>query len=339
MKLGEVINGYQILTEPQGGAQGQWAIGMKFGVPYFIKMFLQPKYPKVDGPGSPVVVERKRHECTAFEQRNLLLNEAIERRQPGGGNLVVTREIFRSGSTYYKVTNMVVPAPVQRLVDLHPHQALTALRTVALSIRVLHRAGFIHGDLKAENVVIQESRPGIFVGKLIDFDDGYPSGNPPPPGAVVGDQRFYSPELLSYIKGRDGVQANDITTAGDIFAVGLLLHVLLLGEFPTFDRSSYRFACEAALAGAPIMTPSLTGKLRDLIVSCIAVSPSARPSIDEVIEQLVSFSAETITNCILGGTVAAPAGTPPPVRPPSPPPPPPSGGSQPGLKSTIHKKP
>jgi hypothetical protein len=300
MKLGETVNGYEIVTEPQGGAQGQWAIGMKFGTPYFLKMFLHPKYPAEGGMGSPVVVERKRKECADFELRNLELNDAIERRQDGGGNLVVTKEIFRSGSTYYKVTKLVVPSGVTRLVDLHPHQALTVLRTVALSIRVLHRSGFVHGDLKAENVVIQQSRAGVYVGKVIDFDDGYPSGNPPTPDSVVGDQRFYSPELLSYLKGRDGVQASDITTAGDMFAVGLLFHFLLFGEFPYFDRSNFRFACEAVLAGVQIEAPQLTGKLRDLIVSCLDADPTKRPSIEAVIDHLASFNGETIANGVLG---------------------------------------
>jgi serine/threonine protein kinase len=338
MKFGEIINGYEIVTEPQGGAQGQWAIGIKFGVPYFLKMFLQPKYPREGGPGSPDVVERKRKECTAFEQRNLKLNDAIERRQAGGGNLVVTKEIFRSGSTYYKVTKLVVPSPVVRLIDLHPHQALTVLRTVALSIRVLHRSGFIHGDLKAENVVIQESKPGIYVGKLIDFDDGYASGNPPTPESVVGDQRFYSPELLSYIKGRNGVDASDITTAGDIFAVGILFHVLLLGEFPTFDRSDHRFVCEAVLTGVPVTTPRLTGKLRELVESCLAADPNVRPSIDSVIEHLDGFSGDTISNGIIG---SRPPNSPHSSRSnpisPSSAAVPPRGG--PGLKSTMHTKP
>ena len=63
MKLHELLNGFVVVTEPRSAAQGQWAIASKGDRYYFIKMFLSPKYPRPDAPGSEATKERKRDAC------------------------------------------------------------------------------------------------------------------------------------------------------------------------------------------------------------------------------------------------------------------------------------
>ena len=315
MKLGETIKDYKVLTEPQSAAQGQWALASRGGRIYFLKMFLSPKFPQAGGPGSEAIKQRKMAECAAFEHRNRHLHTSINSGQLGAGNLVVATEFFRVGSTYYKATDVVVGSRHADLTGMNPHQALVVVRTMLLSIRLLHQAGFVHGDLKPENIVIQESQPGLFVGKVIDYDDGYIVGLPPGRDEVVGDQRFYSPELMMYIKGNPHVTGEMLTTASDMFALGLLLHMLFTGRLPHFERSEFSWAAEAAIKGG-LTFDGVSGPLKAWLESLTQIDAQVRPLIDDLLYFFVDLSPGELAACLpdarpsesLGIRAGAPAG-------------------------------
>ena len=307
MKNGELIKDYLVLTDPSGGAQGQWALAQKGPEVYFLKQFLSPKYPGLNGPGSAAVREKKLADCAQFEQRNRHLHSSLNSNQLGAGNLVVATEFFRVGTTYYKATNVVVGCGLESVRSLSPHQALVVIRTLLLSVRLLHKAGFVHGDLKPENVVIQETRPGIFVSKLIDFDDGYIVGLPPGRDQVVGDQRFYSPELLRYIKDDASTTGEDLTTASDMFALGLLIHFLLTDRLPSFDRERYSWAAEAAMHHE-LEIDGVKGPVKAWLEMLTKTDRHERPLIDDLLYFFLDFTAEELSDCLftLSGRKLAP---------------------------------
>ena len=290
MKLHQVINGYKIITKP-ATTKDQTAFAVKNGRYFFIKMFIDPKFPQAGGPGSEVVRQAKLAQCAEFEQRNAFLNARISPASLGAGNLVLANEIFREGSTYYKVSEVVVPSVHRDITALNPHQALVVLRTVVLSIRLLHQAGFIHGDLKPDNVIVQETRPGVFVGKVIDFDDGYIAGSPPSPAEVIGDTAYYSPELMLYVKESPQVTKADLTIASDMFSLGLLIHFLLTAQLPDFDRERYKFAAAAAISG-DLRVSLLTGPLQAWVSRLMDVDYRNRPLVDDLLYFLLDISPQ-----------------------------------------------
>jgi serine/threonine protein kinase len=74
--------------------------------------------------------------------------------------------------------------------------------------------------------------------KLIDFDNAYIAGRPPPPEEIVGTINYYSPELLGYIQ-EVGVSASELGVGSDIFALGLIYTEYLTGAPPPFDVARY----------------------------------------------------------------------------------------------------
>jgi serine/threonine protein kinase len=183
------------------------------------------------------------------------------------------------------------------LSRLSPSQSLVVVRTMLLSIRLLHQAGFVHGDLKPENIVIQESRPGTFVAKVIDFDDGYIVGLPPGREEVVGDQRFYSPELMMYIKGNPMVTGDMLTTASDMFALGLLLHYMFACRLPHFDRDKYRWAAEAAVH-EELNIDGVGGPLKAWIEMLTSLDYEKRPLIDDLLYFFIELSPDELAECL-----------------------------------------
>ena len=231
MKRGDVIRGYRIVSEPKNGGGGRsvWAFARRAGSDYFLKRFLDPKWPTDSSMGSPAGKARRREECERFEHRHQQLAATLNPSAIGGGNLVTAIDIFREGTTYYMVTDRIHALGVEDLRGFTLRQIAVVLRTLCHGIKVLHRAGLVHGHLTPATVLLQRSAAGNLVAaKVIGLDDAYPTGDPPPPDQIVGDRRFSAPEWLRYVKGDD----DQLTTAVDIYALGLMFHVYLAGGLP-----------------------------------------------------------------------------------------------------------
>jgi len=292
MRTGEVINGYRIITNPtnSGGGMCVWAFAAKNGREYFIKQFLQPKWPTPESMGSEAGKERRRADCLEFERRH---NEVMHRladatTTPGGGNLVIAYDFFRSGTTYYKVTEKILVASLDKLSELPVIERAVIFRTLVLSLRMLHLNGIVHGDLKPANVLIQRGSEGSFhTAKLIDFDDSYLSGKPPPRDQVVGDSIYGAPEWFGYAKNDTAVTARMLTRGTDVFALALLFHYYLAGTLPGYDNARYSAPGQAVGAGESLLIDARVSlALAGLLTRMTTRRPADRPGIDQVFEAL-----------------------------------------------------
>jgi len=288
VKLGENIRGFTVVAEPtnSGGGRCVWSFAEQGGRQYFIKQFLDPKWPTEQSMGSPASKARRREVCHEFEKRHNEVNNRINGKVAGGGNLVTATHFFREGTTYYKVTDRVAAEAAKDLTKFTDRQTVVVLRTLFMSMRLLHRAGIVHGDLKPANVLLQRSSTAdLYTAKMIDFDDSYLTGDPPPPDQIVGDQQYGAPEWLRYVKQDPGVDAGHLTLAADIFTLGLMTHVYLVGELPGYDRSKFGAPSEAVWAGQSlVLSGQLHPKTRDLVASMVSSDIAARPTIESIIK-------------------------------------------------------
>jgi eukaryotic-like serine/threonine-protein kinase len=309
VKAGDVINGYTILEDFRvvGAGLSKWTFAVKDGREYFIKEFLSPTYPGEHAPGSAQTKMRKRQRCAAFERHHRRIQEALAAVSGFGGNLIVTLDFFRWGAKYYKVTEKVEvaglsPADVSSL----PFQdQLVLLKTVAHSLRILHDRGIVHGDLKPSNVLIKRTEFG-YTTKLIDFDNAYLAGEPPPPDEIVGTMNYYSPELVGYIQ-ETGTAATELTQKADIFALGLIYAEYLTGDLPGFDAASHQYAGVAVRVGEVLRLSagSVPAPAVELVDRMLLVDPAARPAIAGIHTTLMGIRPAAATTAVLAGPAAA----------------------------------
>lgn len=294
MKKGDVINGYRILCDfsTAGGGMSKWAFAERGGKEYFIKEFLDPIYPIDGSPGSPKIKEAKRKQCAAFEAHHKKLKDALAGKSLEGGNLIATRDFFRVGTKYYKVTEKIDVASlnIDQIAGLPIEKKVIVLRTVAHSLRILHNSRIVHGDMKPGNILIKATVTGDYTTKLIDFDNSFFSGDPPALAEeVVGDMVYYSPELGLYINGSKSVAAKDLQCKSDIFALGVIYHQYLTGRLPKFDQKKHRYVYIAVLNGEGIdIDSSIPPRIAKLIHSMLSHTPEDRPNIESVFAQLKS---------------------------------------------------
>jgi serine/threonine protein kinase len=290
MSPGDVVNGYTLLQPftTAGGGQSRWAFARRGAREFFLKEFLAPTYPEVDAPGSAAIKRKKLERCQRFERHHRGIIEALAPLSGEGGNLVVTEEFFRVRAKYYKVTAKVDVASIgtAEIAGLPIGTKIGVLLAVTHSLRILHRAGLVHGDIKPGNVLIKHSGPAAFTAKLIDFDNCFLAGQPPPPEEMVGDVTHYSPELMVYVLG-EGDRAQ-LEPRSDVFALGLVFAQYLTGALPGFDQGRYVYAADAARdgGGLAIRRGHVPDELGDLVDQMLAGGYGARPSCDEVYRTL-----------------------------------------------------
>jgi serine/threonine protein kinase len=311
MRAGDVLNGYTLLADFSvvGAGLSRWTFATKGGREYFVKEFLSPTYPEADAPGSEKVKAKKRARCAVFEAQHRSMQKALAPLSAYGGNLIVTLDFFRAGAKYYKTTERVESEHLDAvgIAALPFRQRLVLLKSVAHSLKILHDLRIVHGDLKPDNVLIKRTELG-YTSKLIDFDNSYIAGSPPPATEIVGTINYYSPELLAYIQ-EESTDGSGLGTAADVFALGLIYSEFLTGRVPDYDRA-YGEPAVAVRSGVVLhvdpegLDPALAG----LVDRMLLADPARRPSIAEVHTALMGLR-------VPGGRTETPAAAAPPPAP------------------------
>jgi len=284
MRAGDIVHGYALLEDFRvvGAGLSEWTFAVRDRREYFIKRFLSPTYPDNDAPGSPKTKAAKRARCATFEAHHKGIQAALAPVTSYGGNLIATLDFFRSGAKYYKVTEKVDLAGLEiaDVARLPFPVRLVLLKTVAHSLKILHDLSIVHSDLKPSNVMIKQTELG-YTTKLIDFDSSYIVGSPPPPEEIVGTMNYYSPELVRYIQGTG--QASALTSASDIFALGLIYAEYLTGAVPVFDPAHHEPAIAVLNGDTLKLAPGdLPEPLVKLVEAMMSVDPAVRPPISAV---------------------------------------------------------
>jgi serine/threonine-protein kinase len=199
------------------------------------------------------------------------------------------------------------PAPVSIAIE-YARQILAALR-------VSHRTGVIHRDIKPHNVLVDGE------GRLKVTDFGIARAGPSQmteAGSIVGTAQYLSPEQA---------QGAPVSESSDLYSVGIVLYELLTGEVPFTGETPVEIAMKH-LSRVPAppsrLRPEIPHDLDLVVMRALAKDPEDRyQSADEMDADLarvarglhVSPETEETATAIIAQPIVTPTVTAPP-RPP-----------------------
>jgi protein kinase-like protein len=157
------------------------------------------------------------------------------------------------------VAGETLESVVKRTGVLSDREATIIGQDLCRALAAVHKAGFIHRDVKARNVMRQ--RAGRIV--LMDFGTGYQLARGGDESFdVIGTPRYMAPEVL----------AGDAPSArSDVYSVGVLLYHLVTGEYPV-DGLSVNELLRAHVSGRRV---SLSDRRSDLALPFVKVVTKA----------------------------------------------------------------
>uniref|UniRef100_A0A182JWA4 non-specific serine/threonine protein kinase n=1 Tax=Anopheles christyi TaxID=43041 RepID=A0A182JWA4_9DIPT len=180
------------------------------------------------------------------------------------GKIHLISEWVQGGELYNRITEV---GPLKE-----PHAALL-FQQLLLAVKHLHSLGFVHRDIKAENVLlVSEERI-----KLADFGFSTQLVNGPWQhlDTFCGSPPYAAPELFSddhYIGG-----------PVDIWALGILLYFMLEGCMP-FKAPTVPLLRTAVLKGEFVISTSLSVPCCRVIQRILVHTPSRRPTIEQLLD-------------------------------------------------------
>ncbi len=189
----------------------------------------------------------------------------------------------------YLVMEYIDGQPIDTYCDTHRlsvEQRLDLFRTLCAAVHYVHQHLMVHGDLKGGNVLV--TREGVV--KLLDFgiakllNPTVPQyENAPATSFVALTPEYASPEQI---------RGEPVTTASDVYSLGVLLYRLLTGELPykVESGSSWTLAtqileqdpappsstAEQGSSEYQAFARSLSGDLDNIVLKALKKAPAER---------------------------------------------------------------
>ncbi|MEE1765400.1 Stk1 family PASTA domain-containing Ser/Thr kinase [Streptomyces sp. SP18BB07] len=173
---------------------------------------------------------------------------------------------------------------------LQPRAALDILEPVLAALGAAHRAGFVHRDMKPENVLIgDDGRVKVADFGLVRAVDTVTSTT----GSVLGTVAYLAPEQLEH---------GTTDTRVDVYACGVMLYEMLTGGKPHAGDSPAQVLYHALHDDVPppsAAVPGLPYELDHLVASATARNPELRPYdavalLAQTLEARAGLSAEQL---------------------------------------------
>jgi serine/threonine protein kinase len=170
---------------------------------------------------------------------------------------------------------------MRRDYSLDAATALWIVRQIAQALAALHRKGFIHGDIKPENIRLVDANKAI----LLDLGFTHRPGENASfldKGYVLGTVNYLAPELC-------GGEPKDDPRA-DIYSLGVTLFEMLTGQAP-YPAGTPLETMRRHRSDDPMLltdhVPALSATLTELVDRMMARDPNDRPRAERLVQDLI----------------------------------------------------
>jgi beta-lactam-binding protein with PASTA domain len=215
--------------------------------------------------GDPAFVDRFRREARA----------AASLSHP---NIVAVYDWGAVDSVYYMVMEYVRGPSVRHLLNeqgrMEPAQAAEILRQSLLALGHAHHQGFVHRDMKPENLLVTQE--GVV--KVADFGlaRAYADGRVTQAGAVTGTVQYLAPEQI---------RGEPADPRSDLYSIGIVAYELLTGKLPFTGETAMAVAYKHLSDRVPppsSVLPDLPSELDGFVAAATDRDRELRPESADV---------------------------------------------------------
>ena len=146
-------------------------------------------------------------------------------------------------------------------------QAMSILRQIAAALDYAHKKGFIHRDVKPDNIMFRDDGSAV----LTDFGIARPASGDAQMtqlGMVVGTPKYMSPEQA---------RGQDLDSRSDIYSLGIVFYEMLIGKAPFDGKDSIAIGIKHVKEPVPPLPPHLAA-LQPLMDRMLAKNAEGRYS-------------------------------------------------------------
>ena len=158
------------------------------------------------------------------------------------------------------------------------HEAAVIGRDLCRALAAVHRQGFLHRDVKAQNVMREAGGRTV----LMDFGAGeVADAGPSADGALAGTPAYLAPEVLA---------GSPPSVRSDLYSLGVLLYYLVSGEFPVTGGSLAELRerhAQGRRTRLRDVRPDLPSAFVRVVDQATAADPAERPESAGAMEQLI----------------------------------------------------
>ena len=160
--------------------------------------------------------------------------------------------------------------------SISPDTALRWIYELSEGLVYLHNQAVIHRDIKPANIQVAWSERHGRSLRILDFGIALIRGQHVP--EIIGTLKYMSPEQFA---------TKPITTASDIYSLGLVLYELLSGVYPYSIDAGNNVAAWAEIhrksTPKPLAVTNIPGAVCDVVMACLAKQPESRPSASQLL--------------------------------------------------------
>jgi YVTN family beta-propeller protein len=185
-------------------------------------------------------------------------------------NLVAVRDLVTEDNRLGIIMDFVEGTDLRSHLRSHstllPAEAVRIVAQVCRALTVTHAAGIVHRDVKPANILMDNAG----VPYLTDFGIARLAHGPPltKRSGLIGTPDYLAPELA---------ESSSVTTAADIYALGVVLYELIAGRTP-FAGGHPVAVLRRHIEQPPTPIPGCPAPLWDVVASTLAKEPSKRPA-------------------------------------------------------------
>lgn len=195
--------------------------------------------------------------------------------------IIKTREMLVNVKEVFLLMEYVDGVSIEKNPPKTFERSIDIFMQVASGLAALHKAGFVHADMKPQNVVVMADGRV----KVIDLGQGCAIGTVKE--RIQGTPDYIAPEQ---------VHRRAITPRTDVYNLGATMYWVFTGKnIPTAMPKDNAGSLVASLDDQFIekprpvkeLNPRCPDLLSDLIMACVQIDPEARPGdMDEVYQRL-----------------------------------------------------